>query len=521
MTRKKNHKRRSRHTPLSQHRKHGSILSPPLANIPIKPSMWDRDLLPEFLWIASLRELTSLDHLYQPFYLLMDAVDEYWEEPDPPAIGMLSDLGRLAPHKVAFLEKHGDLVKEMFEDPFGEILALYPECPAAWLISPDVLSKSSDPVDDSQLSLLRRLVCDLLDPRGELATAVRLAALGRILKSGRFHFPMDSPVASLLPRYPGECTADERAVVESLGRAAMGAWLSATAEQRSNDWAMYFWRHNYRLAQCRPRLLPVVGSRPARPDDLNRLQNLVANNATAARTYIDRLAQRIAYDLYEPEREEVLHGLFARCVRLYLILCDNPTLWARDIAGILLRCLVETAITFCYLASKGTDDDFREHGEAQKKLLMLHLQDSHPEAISLEGRSAGDISNELGGFPAELLQIELGHWSTHDVRKLAKDVGLEEYYRLVFTPTSADVHGTWASLKDSNLSVCGEVLHRFHRLPSYAEPPLFVATLEGAQSVLRRVHAVAVEELKFPSDLVLEGLLPWVAEGGPNGGISS
>src|SRR5207249_1443973 len=140
-----------------------------------------------------------------------------------------------------------------------------------------------------------------------------------------------------------------------------------------------------------------------------------------ARTYLDRLAQQLHYDLYEPERGEILHGLFARCVRLYLLVLENPSLWARDTTGSFMRCFVDSAITFCYLAEKGTEQDFRnfrDYGEGQRKLLMLHLQDSHPEATTVEGRTASDISRVLGGFAAEMLQIELGSWSKKDPRRL-------------------------------------------------------------------------------------------------------
>jgi hypothetical protein len=43
------------------------------------------------------------------------------------------------------------------------------------------------------------------------------------------------------------------------------------------------------------------------------------------------------------------------------------------------------------------------------------------------------------------MQIELGSWAKKDVRKLAADVGMERFYRLVFSPTSSDVHGSASS----------------------------------------------------------------------------
>jgi hypothetical protein len=130
---------------------------------------------------------------------------------------------------------------------------------------------------------------------------------------------------------------------------------------------------------------------------------------------------------------------------------------------------------------------------------MLHLQDNYPEDSSLEGRSPEAISSELGSFVPEILDIELGHWSKKDTRKLASEAGLEKFYRLVYSPTSGDLHGTWVSLKNSNLSICGEVLHRFHRLPKYTDPPVFVNTVAAAQDLYTHCVNVGVEKLGYPT----------------------
>ena len=509
MGRKKRQRKGTDYTPLVDHVKKGSRLVPPLAQLPVASVLWDRDLLPEYLWIASLRELVPVERLYEPCYAFMDAVDEFWNEQFPP-LGLLTDFALLQTHQDAFLAKHGALVHDLFLVPFGRILAFFPNSPANWLLTDRFLSEGGSLDPGVELGRLRGLVLDLIDNRGKLATAARMPVFGRILKSGKMMFQRGCRMAELLPRYSVGCSPEEQAEAESYVRASLTAYFRMEERYKKHDWSRYFWKHNYDLTPCRPRLLPIRGGTPVTEEDFEELQQAVTTNAKAAREYLSHVALRLHYDLYEPERGEILHGLFARCVRLYLLVCENPALWARDIAGILLRCLVETAITFCYLAEKGTPDDFqrfREYGEGQKKLLMLHLQDAHSDSTSLEGRGAYDISEEIGGFSAELLQIELGHWAKQDARRLAQAVGLEKYYRLVFSPTSADVHGTWASLKDSNLCVCSEPLHRFHRLPTYVEPPLYVATLEAAQSLLRHVHARAVSALEYPAELILNSLI--------------
>jgi hypothetical protein len=182
-------------------------------------------------------------------------------------------------------------------------------------------------------------------------------------------------------------------------------------------------------------------------------------------------------------------------------MAEDPNLWSRDTSGIFLRCLADTAITFGYLAKRGTAQDFqrfREYGEGQEKLLLLHLEESYPDEASLEGRAAAAIGQDLGVLAPMLLQIELGSWSGKDTRTLAIEAGLERLYRLVFTPGSGDVHGTWASLAKSNLAYCGQALHRFHRLPSFSEPPFYLHVMVAAQDLLDSCIATGVEHKGFP-----------------------
>jgi hypothetical protein len=119
--------------------------------------------------------------------------------------------------------------------------------------------------------------------------------------------------------------------------------------------------------------------------------------------------------------------------------------------------------------------------------------------------SAEQLAEQIEIWP-ELLEIELGSWSKKDARKLAQEAGIEELYRLVFTPASSDLHGSWVSLKSSNLVQCAEPLHRWHRLPTYAEPPFFVNTAVAAQALYQRCRDEATKRLGYPTATVLQEL---------------
>ncbi len=138
---------------------------------------------------------------------------------------------------------------------------------------------------------------------------------------------------------------------------------------------------------------------------------------------------------------------------------------------------------------------------------MLHLQDTYPDGRSMEGLGSENLADQLGaGFSPELLDIELGNWTKKSVRELAFAAGLEKQYRLVYDPASADIHGTWMSLANSNLTWCALPLHRYHRIPGIYEPPIFLETLVACQEIYEQCLGLGKGHLGFP--LVEDALTP-------------
>lgn len=505
---------KSGHTPLAEHRKRGTVFTTPLADYPIEANDWQRDYLPEYLWMGALAQHLPVTKMYNPVYEVMDAAEHLWSESYPP-IGVVSDFGFIR-DKEGFLSMNKDLIREAIIKPFGRVLSMYPESPAAWLLTPEFREELGHLESDKILSETRAIVLSLIDGQGMVSTACKMVSLARVIKAGKLIFQQGSTIAEKMPKYPDKLTADERSQVEGSVRASMTSVLGQVPRFKNREWAKYFWRHNYDLATCQPSMMQLSASKAVGDDLFTQLERSVSENCKMARKYLEQLTMQYRVDLYDPLRYEIVSGLFSRAIRLFLLVNENPRLWARDVSGIMLRCLVETAISFCYLGEKGTDDEFRrfkEYGKGQKKLLMLHLQDSYPGEATLEGHTVENIRDELGGgFAAEMIQIESGSWAKKDTRRLALEVGLENYYRLVFSPTSADVHGTWASLSDSNLCICAEPLHRFHQMPSYSEPPLFVNTLVAVQELLSDIYKRAVEKLGFPKGMQFVSLRQYLHE---------
>jgi hypothetical protein len=490
-------------TPLSSLRKEGSKLKGPLAELSPKPELidWLRDLLPEHLWLAALADKFGLGGMVPAYKDFMDALDVHWPH-NFVALGLMSDFG-LVPQaeRATFLQKNRKLVDEIFHGPIGRVMSLYPDGPATWLINPELL-QSDGPVDPfGELAHLRKLLMKLAPGKDSFAGRIRAIPLCRLFKHKKLFFAKGLPVVDLLPKYPVNLTEEEQYHVESVARST----ISMTIQQRTAqgiplEWPRYFWNHNFDLLPCQPSERKVVGGDPVSVPDGKVITDRLQENGTAARQYLEQVRTKLRIDLYDPRRDEVLFGLFARLTRLYVLMAEDPFLWARDVSGIMLRPLAETAITFLYLAKVGTAEDFRqfiEYGEGQQKLLMLHLQDNYPQERSLDGLSPEQLASEIDIWP-EMVEIELGSWSKKDARRLAREAGMEDLYRLVFAPASGDLHGSWVSLKSSNLVRCAEPLHRWHRLPTYAEPPFFVNTAIAAQELYTRCRDLAVKALGYP-----------------------
>lgn len=516
MTKKK--RKVSRYSPISNHKRKKSKLLTPMADLNIQPIDWERDLLPEHLWIELLSNTyvqLEWQNLYEKF---LDALDTYCPE-DKIIFGLISDFGLItADKRKDFLKNNEELVHRAFYKPMGRIITFYPEAPCYWLLQKKYLDIER-PVDlKVELGKLGESVLRLM-PGKDLHTGhIRAMPLTRALKHGKVYFKRGMEIAELLPKYPGKCNEEEKYYVQSQARNMMHMFFLRDGIYLERRWPKYFWTRNLELVPCVPHAIELKKEASLGEDDIKQLYDLLERNSQIAIDYLREISMKHKYDLYDTERDEILLGLFSRLTRLYVLILSNPPLWSRDIAGILLRCLADTAITFAYLTKKGSGDefrDFRAYGEGKEKLLMLHIQDAYPEKKSIEGKNSEEIAEEMGwGFTPELIDIELTNWTKKSSRKLALDAGFGEIYRLAYDPASSDIHGTWISLKKSNLARCIQPLHRFHRMPQYIEPPLFVNTLDAVQGIYLKSVKIGKEHLRYPAmKSKLEEIVPFLNKG--------
>lgn len=503
---KKSNKSKERFTSISHHKHQGGMLKSKISGLNLEMIDWDRDLMIEHLWIELLVNEYSQHNWYKIYEDFMDKLDASLEsERKTPLLGYLSDFGTLSEsEKSSFLsKKNKDFIYEFFFKPIGKILSLYPENPANWLILEEW--KKKEKIDfETELKKLAGSLSRLIKAKDEYAGHIRVIPSTRLFKHGKIHLPSTGmeDFVDCLVRYPRQCTEEEKFKVQQIVRCHMNTFLMIEERYKEKSWPKYFWRQNYNLVTCHPVSKSLQKGGLLDVAVMKTLQEKLWKNCVLLMKYLDKIAMQYKYDLYDPTVDEIKLGLFSRIVRLFIGFTSNPSLWNRDFSGIMLRCLGETTIIFFYLITQGTDQEFlafKNYALGKEKLLMLHLQDNLSEETSLEGKSIDDIAQEIGGsFNAEITDIDLKDWTKKSIWQMAHEVRLENIYRWVIDPSSSEIHGSWSSIRKSNLVVCSQILHRFHMVPKYYEPPIYLLSLFVAQQIYLRSQQLGIEKLNFP-----------------------
>ena len=67
----------------------------------------------------------------------------------------------------------------------------------------------------------------------------------------------------------------------------------------------------------------------------------------------------------------------------------------------------------------------------------------------------------------EFQDIDLGAWSNKNLRKMAEEPGVKDVYDRYYDWSSGYVHANWSAVRDTVFEMCGNPLHRFHRVASF------------------------------------------------------
>ena len=243
-------RKKNRYSPISSHKRDKSKLKTGLSDL-LAPFDWERDLMPEHIWIDLLAEEYK-DRLWHKIYeSFLDKLEESADEKIYP-FGLISDFGRVPEEaRKKFILHNKELIYDAFYKPIGKILTLYPESPVNWLILDE--HKNSEKINfENELTRLANSLKRLIQAKDLHAGHIRMIPFTRVIKHKLVNMPFDEKMIDMLTRYPKACTEKEKYFVQQHARVIMNSQFMINEVYKDKRWSAYFWRHNLDLIPCVP-----------------------------------------------------------------------------------------------------------------------------------------------------------------------------------------------------------------------------------------------------------------------------
>jgi hypothetical protein len=480
---------------IDQHKRVGSKLVPPLVQIPkMATSSWADHHMPEMLWavlLAGVLERRQYLNLLRKvavrcrsWFARENDESVQKQVPDPETgldFSIVVDQTKLA--EVADDEFH-DFISIPLADPLGYAtlrpILLIDDLPgiARWKREIGVEPTGED------WNTLALAIAKVLDHQSEASTDIRWFKVIIAIISGRMRFP-----ASFAERleefrlFPDK--GDMRSVRPSIRSMEMTLRRSHPAE-----WIGKFWAQALRGTRC---IDPSEGQGYTFVDT-----GIDPKTLYAAR---DSVIERFRRNIRAERVDARLDSAFGLVLYALSVLEEigMHRIHTRIVGVVSLRSLAEVCITFRYLAhtdSPAMWQSYRVYGAGQAKLAFLKTQQAHGDLPNfLDESTLHSIANE--DTWQEFVEMDMGHWASSNLRKLATDCGAKDIYDKYYDWPSGFIHGNWAAVRDTNFVSCHNPLHRLHRIPRVAHRSL--GSVEPDAIGLTN-EMIAVLEGLFPGD---------------------
>jgi len=468
--RRKNRSAKRERKRIDGYKQTGKKLQPPLAVYPrVLKLDYHRQTLPQFLWLASLRDVYGLERFPRIANRFLDSVDSLGTTSDDPVSGLVESFSFVPETaRASFLDQEPELVRIAVIEPFSAALHLYPDCPMRWLWNsyPGPLPALDL---DIVLASMTRWVRTLLDREGEPSNEARAIVFARYIKAGKATI-RDPELIDELLSYP-HCK--DRRLTESQVRADSNAIFGHLIQGFS--WGDAFWAANGKLSMCSTDPVEVEKSEtPTRESDLSPFVDRFEQAADEFLQAVRADHQKCVPDPSKFEKTSALSGLLARSCALALDILTERSLWVAEIGGIILRCQSEVLIILAWLLHKDDDslyERFFQYSLGQQDLYGLKLEDygGYREAFKALFIGGDELANAMSkdSWEAQFRTIDFGNWAGIDTRRMAEEGGTKPYYDLLFHLYSADVHSQFISIGRWNMVRCTNPLHNSHLIPAF------------------------------------------------------
>lgn len=176
-------------------------------------------------------------------------------------------------------------------------------------------------------------------------------------------------------------------------------------------------------------------------------------------------------NLDEQIKFEVIGGILSRQVSLLIEFLGAVAIWNGNVGTIILRTMAENVIIIAWILKRDTIkrcEMFVDHGISQE-LLLLEKQKSEAQKRKLKEwekeflkHSEDLISRERNLYN---LDVNIGAWANKNIRTMAEEAELKDFYDFSFTPFSFAAHSTWNHILQYNLKESDNPLHNFMKIP--------------------------------------------------------
>lgn len=233
---------------LSDHQKIGTRFVPPMAQLNMKATRWVDGTMPELLWQGLLVGRYGVrEGLGLALTLAKAANESFSAESKRPFLATASGYGEMTPQQQG--ETIGRLVASeqlpLLQQGLSPLLALYPQCPLAFLFNGQALAVDAD----YGLEQVKSAVIQLYDKRGKPATVViaNTIYIGALTGKIRYTAQTQLPNLEAVWDYPN---TDESREVASRLRASVSAFTASLGDDVESAWPRYFWNRGLELEAC-------------------------------------------------------------------------------------------------------------------------------------------------------------------------------------------------------------------------------------------------------------------------------
>ncbi|MER2031016.1 MAG: DUF5677 domain-containing protein [Solibacillus sp.] len=470
MGRKSREKKERKHTPISQHERKGKMLHPPFSKLEnMKKLSWKDDRLPSFLWIGLIIHLSGR---LKGINIIKQICKYFYDKSEA-----------LRPEEIS-LESINNMSEEQIEDFYDFLfnkllleaelkpLLLFESLPKKQLLKKFISLDNTN--IEIEFDKLYRTVANMLDHQSQLSTDCRWARIYYLVIKGQLQL---GPITEDIFYYPEK---GEMRMVRPSIRSCENA-MSVMMEP--SEWPSQFWKEALNISPCWELNTSLNEDHDLTPILVQNIDEV--ENAIKEYFYETRTTSAI------DAKHEATFAFVLYCIDILKELTNSRI--QNGITGRLgLRTIAECYITLAYLEKKNNEDiwlSYRSYGSGQAKLAFLKIDEleTQPQFVSLETLEALASEDQWQEFS----DINLGHWENSNLRSMSDFAGVKDIYNSYYDWTSGFAHGQWSSLRSTEFTVCGNPLHRLHRIPN--ENKKLPTVVPDAIELCNKVIAVLIK----------------------------